>query len=88
VAYIAREDISTSYVSHLEIVVVLEERPNNSDLVFCRKHRSARANPDYPHRQNNHPCVRERDEQAGSGGEQAQGEKIRSFDFVKSSTVP
>lgn len=42
VAYIARDDISAPYVSHLEIAVVFEERPNNSDLVYFAESTAAR----------------------------------------------
>lgn len=97
-AYIVvRDDISTSYVSHLEIAMVLARAdPNNSDLVFCRE-RTAIAS-----------AARERipatliakttalayvsgmnkRDQAGESSRGFTAGKIQSLEFVKSSMVP
>lgn len=75
-----RDDISTSYVSHLKIAVVSEERrPNNSDPVFCRERRAQRIS--------RLPLIAKTTTLAYVSGmsKRDRGGRIPSFEFAKSS---
>lgn len=94
-AYIVvRDDISTSYVSHLEIALVLARAdPNNSDLVFCREH-TAGARERIPATLIAKTTAlayvsgMSKWDQAGESNRGFTAGKLQSFEFVKSSTVP